>query len=53
VFVDGLTLEELIKHPILSTQLAGYVFQSGQPESIRKDYEEAMGIIDLFESKRR
>jgi len=53
VFVDGLSLDELLKHPILSTQLAGYVFQAGQPEAIRRDYEEAMGITDVFASKRR
>ena len=43
VFVDGLTLEELLKHPIFSGQLKGYVFQAGQPEEIRRAYEDAMG----------
>src|SRR5215471_12976899 len=27
-FVDGMSLEELLKHPIFSTQLAGYIFQT-------------------------
>ena len=36
VFVDGLTLDELLKHPIFSAQLKGYVFQAGQPEEIRQ-----------------
>jgi len=44
VFVDGLSLEELLKHPIFSAQLKGYVFQSGQPDEIRRAYEEAMGL---------
>jgi 5,5'-dehydrodivanillate O-demethylase len=44
VFVDGLTLEELLKHPIFSAQLKGYVFQAGQPQHIRQAYEHAMGI---------
>jgi len=49
VFVDGLTLDELLRHPIFSTQLAGYVFQAGQPDEIRKQYEEAMGITAVFQ----
>jgi len=44
VFVDGLSLDELLKHPIFSAQLKGYVFQAGQPEEIRRDYEGAMGL---------
>src|SRR5438876_1199679 len=44
VFVDGLTFDELLAHPIFSTQLTGYAFQAGQPEEIRRAYEDAMGI---------
>jgi 5,5'-dehydrodivanillate O-demethylase len=44
VFVDGLTFDELANHPVLSTQLKGYAFQAGQPDRVRKSYEEAMGI---------
>jgi 5,5'-dehydrodivanillate O-demethylase len=44
VFVDGLTLEELSKHPVFSAQLKGYVFQAGQPEEVRRAYEDAMGL---------
>jgi 5,5'-dehydrodivanillate O-demethylase len=44
VFVDGLSLEELLAHPIFSAQLKGYVFQAGQPAEIRRAYEEAMGL---------
>jgi 5,5'-dehydrodivanillate O-demethylase len=45
-FVDGMTLDELRRHPIFSAQLEGYVFQAGQPAEIRKQYEEAMGICE-------
>jgi 5,5'-dehydrodivanillate O-demethylase len=44
-YVDGLTLDELLRHPVFSNQLAGYVFQTGQPEEIRRQYEEAMGLV--------
>jgi 5,5'-dehydrodivanillate O-demethylase len=44
VYINGLTLEELLEHPIFSGQLKGYVFQAGQPEEVRRAYEEAMGI---------
>ena len=44
VFVDGLTLDELLRHPIFGAQLKGYVFQAGQPEEVRQAYEEAMGL---------
>jgi 5,5'-dehydrodivanillate O-demethylase len=44
ILTEGLTREELSKHPILGRQLReGYPFQSGQPEEVRKAYEEAMG----------
>jgi hypothetical protein len=52
-FIDGMSLEELLKHPVFSTQLAGYVFQTGQPEEIRRQYEEAMGIGFVVKSVRR
>src|SRR5262245_35205544 len=48
LFVDGLILEELVKHPIFSSQLQGYIFQAGQPEEIRRAYEEAMGLAASF-----
>jgi 5,5'-dehydrodivanillate O-demethylase len=44
VFVDGLSLEELLEHPIFSAQLKGYVFQAGQPAEVRRAYEKAMGL---------
>jgi 5,5'-dehydrodivanillate O-demethylase len=44
IFVDGLTLEELLNHPIFAAQLKGYVFQAGQPEELRRAYENAMGL---------
>jgi 5,5'-dehydrodivanillate O-demethylase len=43
-FVEGLTLEEMLNHPVFSSQLKGYVFQAGQPAEVRKAYERAMGL---------
>jgi 5,5'-dehydrodivanillate O-demethylase len=42
---DGLTREELAKHPIHGRQLTeGYPFQQGQPQEIRDAYLAAMGV---------
>jgi 5,5'-dehydrodivanillate O-demethylase len=42
--IEGLTREELLKHPFLGKELAGgYPFQAGQPEEVRRLYREAMG----------
>ena len=48
-FIDGLSFEEHSKHPLLGPQLRGYVFQAGQPDEVRKSYEEAMGIYAFKE----
>jgi 5,5'-dehydrodivanillate O-demethylase len=53
VFVDGLTLDELLKHPIFGAQLKGYVFQAGQPQEVRQAYEEAMGLDTLANASRQ
>lgn len=43
--IEGLPWNEMIKHPFLGRELiAGYPFQSGQPDDIRKLFEDAMGI---------
>jgi hypothetical protein len=35
-----------VRHPVLGKQLTdGYPFQAGQPEEVRRAYEQAMGII--------
>ena len=45
ILTDGLTREELLRHPLLGRQLTeGYPFQAGQPEAVRAAYEQAMGI---------
>jgi len=42
---ESLSLEELLKHPVLGKQYTGeYPFQAGQPEEVRRAYAEAMGI---------
>jgi 5,5'-dehydrodivanillate O-demethylase len=41
---EGVSREELLRHPLLGRQLTeGYPFQLGQPEEVRKAYLEAMG----------
>jgi 5,5'-dehydrodivanillate O-demethylase len=43
--IEGLEREEMLRHPFLASWLTdGYRFQAGQPESVRKLYDEAMGI---------
>jgi 5,5'-dehydrodivanillate O-demethylase len=45
ILTEGLTREELLRHPLLGRQLTkGYPFQAGQPEAVREAYEQAMGI---------
>src|SRR5215472_14663708 len=45
VLTEGLTREQLLKHPIYGRQLTeGYPFQLGQPEEVRLAYEDAMGV---------
>ena len=43
-YVNGLTAAEMVKHPVFSGQLSGYVFQTGQPEEVRRAFVDAMGI---------
>jgi 5,5'-dehydrodivanillate O-demethylase len=42
--VDGLTRAELDAHPFAGFRL--YPFQAGQPDEVRRAYEEAMGFND-------
>ena len=45
LLIDGVTRDELARHPILGRQLTeGYPFQTGQPPEVREAYEAAMGI---------
>ncbi len=44
--VEGMSLGELAKHPLGMGHLTDYIFQSGQPRSVRKAYAEAMGIAE-------
>ena len=46
ILTEGLTRDQLAKHPLLGRQLTeGYPFQIGQPDDVRKAYEEAMGLV--------
>jgi len=40
--VDGLTREEMDAHPFAGFRL--YPFQAGQPDEVRRAYEQAMGF---------
>jgi len=44
--IEGMTLDEMWRHPMASGQLADYLFQAGQPREVRKAYAEAMGIVE-------
>jgi 5,5'-dehydrodivanillate O-demethylase oxygenase subunit len=44
MLIDGLSLEDLAKHPVMGKHLKGYVFQAGQPKAIWDAFVEAMGI---------
>ncbi|MGH6981985.1 MAG: hypothetical protein ACREFC_12340, partial [Stellaceae bacterium] len=43
-YVHGMTTADLVKHPVFSGMLRGYVFQTGQPEEVRRAFVDAMGI---------
>jgi 5,5'-dehydrodivanillate O-demethylase len=42
---EGISREDMLAHPFMRGFLVdGYPFQSGQPDAVRKDYAQAMGI---------
>ena len=43
-YVNGMTTADMVKHPVFSGQLRGYVFQTGQPEEVRRAFVDAMGV---------
>jgi 5,5'-dehydrodivanillate O-demethylase oxygenase subunit len=46
LLIEGVTREELARHPLLGRQLQeGYPFQMGQPSEVRAAYEAAMGVF--------
>ena len=40
----GLSREELLRHPVASRQLMGYIFQQGQPAEVRREFLNAVGF---------
>jgi 5,5'-dehydrodivanillate O-demethylase len=42
--VEGLTRAQMATHPVFKSQLAGYIFQAGQPAEVRREFERAMGL---------
>jgi 5,5'-dehydrodivanillate O-demethylase oxygenase subunit len=45
MLVDGLSLEDLAKHPVMGKHLKGYVFQAGQSAHVWDAFVAAMGIV--------
>ena len=45
ILTEGLPLEELKKHPLYGPHIIkGYPFQLGQPDGVKRAFEEAMGL---------
>ena len=44
--IEGMTLEEMSRHPMAAGQLADYIFQAGQPREVRAAYAAAMGLTE-------
>ena len=44
ILVNGLTLEQIRRHPVFSDHLNKFIFQAGQPPEIWAAYAEAMGL---------
>jgi 5,5'-dehydrodivanillate O-demethylase len=42
--IEGITLEEFPKYPLLNARLKGFRHCFGQPPEVRRAFEEAMGI---------
>lgn len=42
--VEGVPLADYHKHPLLRERLAGFRHHFGQPDDVRRDFEQAMGI---------
>ena len=42
--IEGMTRAQIAAHPVFRNQLAGYIFQAGQPPEVRAAYEQAMGL---------
>jgi 5,5'-dehydrodivanillate O-demethylase oxygenase subunit len=48
VLVDGLSREAYMRHPLTKPVVAGYPFQTGQPEEIRRAFLAAIGVNDAL-----
>jgi 5,5'-dehydrodivanillate O-demethylase len=45
--VDGLTMEECLRHPVVGQHMRHFPFHAGQPEAVKRAYEAAMGVTML------
>ncbi len=44
ILTQGLTLAEMKAHPLIGRHLGRFPFQAGQPEEVRRAFEDAMGL---------
>lgn len=42
--LEGHTREQIMAHPFLRMMFTSYVFQAGQPESVKQQFSDAMGL---------
>ncbi len=42
--LEGYTSEQIMAHPFLRMMFTSYVFQAGQPESVKQQFSDAMGL---------
>jgi len=42
--LEGYAVEQIMKHPRMKLFYTTYIFQAGQPESVRRAFAEAMGL---------
>jgi 5,5'-dehydrodivanillate O-demethylase len=44
IFLEGLTREQILSDPSKKVLFTSFIFQAGQPDSVRRAFSEAMGI---------
>jgi len=42
--IDGFTVDEILRRPRMKLHYTTYIFQAGQPEWVRKQFSDAMGL---------
>jgi 5,5'-dehydrodivanillate O-demethylase oxygenase subunit len=53
LMLNGASLQDLLADPVQRERMKTFVFQAGQPDSVRREYLNAMGIEDIaFDNNR-